>query len=56
MPRTKQDRTADVRTIFQRDDEHKNVDTGAIEKGHWCKLCRWVLLSAISTFTYTEVD
>ncbi|EDR05966.1 uncharacterized protein LACBIDRAFT_329145 [Laccaria bicolor S238N-H82] len=40
MPRTKQDCTADVCTIFQKDNEHKNVDMGAMEKGNWCKVCR----------------
>jgi len=39
MPHTKQDHTADVWTIFQKDDEHKNVNTGVIEKGHQCKIC-----------------
>ncbi|KAF8810837.1 hypothetical protein BYT27DRAFT_7024336, partial [Phlegmacium glaucopus] len=31
--------TADIRTIFKRDKEYVNPETGATEDGHWCTLC-----------------
>jgi len=40
--RSKAERTADVRTIFKRDDNCVNPDTGKIEKGHWCTICLYV--------------
>jgi hypothetical protein len=40
--RSKSDRTADVRTIFKRDEHHINVDTGKEETGHWCRVCKYV--------------
>lgn len=39
---SKSDRTADVRTIFRQDKEHKN-ESGAPQPGHWCKICECVL-------------
>jgi hypothetical protein len=41
--RPKDDRTADVRTTFQRDKASVNPDTGEKEDGHWCKLCQYVI-------------
>ncbi|KAF8805039.1 hypothetical protein BYT27DRAFT_7213457 [Phlegmacium glaucopus] len=38
--RPKSDRTADIRTIFKRDKEYVNPETGATEDGHWCTLCQ----------------
>ena len=37
--KSKGDATANIRTIFRRDKEHKNADMGKIQDGHWCKLC-----------------
>ncbi|KAL0958654.1 hypothetical protein HGRIS_014979 [Hohenbuehelia grisea] len=37
--RPKQERTADVRTIFRRDENRINPDTGKVESGHWCSIC-----------------
>jgi len=37
------ERTADVRTIFQRDDNCVNTDTGKVEKGNWCTICKYVI-------------
>ncbi|KAN0113659.1 hypothetical protein V8E52_007458, partial [Russula decolorans] len=36
----KTDCTADIRTIFNKEDEHVNPHTGAKEEGHICKVCR----------------
>ena len=38
--RVKTDRTADIRTIFVKEDNHKDPKTGAKEEGHICKVCR----------------
>jgi hypothetical protein len=37
--KSKDDATADIRTIFRRDKENKNPDTNKTEAGYWCKLC-----------------
>src|ERR1700710_2794130 len=38
----KNDRTADLRTIFSEEKGHVNVDTGTSEDGWWCNVCRYV--------------
>jgi hypothetical protein len=38
--RSKDERTADVRTIFKRDKTSLNPDTGEVENGHWCAICQ----------------
>ena len=38
--RVKTDRTADIRTIFAKEDDYVNPNTGAKEDGHICKVCR----------------
>jgi hypothetical protein len=38
--RTQSDRTADVRTIFERIQDHVNADTGVTESGHLCRVCK----------------
>lgn len=40
--RAKADRTADIRTIFVKVDDHVDPDTGAKEEGHICQVCRLV--------------
>jgi hypothetical protein len=40
---SRHERTADIRTIFQRDDNCVNPDTEKIEKGNWCTVCKYVL-------------
>jgi hypothetical protein len=37
--KAKRDATADIRTIFRREKEHKNPDTAKVQDGYWCKLC-----------------
>jgi hypothetical protein len=37
--KSKLDATADIRTMFRREKERKNPDTGKLQDGHWCKLC-----------------
>lgn len=38
--RQKITRTADIRTIFKLDKNRMNPDTGKIEEGNWCTVCR----------------
>jgi hypothetical protein len=40
--RTKDDHTANVRTIFTREKGSVNPDNGEVEDGHWCELCKLV--------------
>ncbi|KAF8799820.1 hypothetical protein BYT27DRAFT_7217371 [Phlegmacium glaucopus] len=37
--RNVQDTTADIRTIFKREKEYRNPDSGRVTDGHWCKIC-----------------
>ena len=45
--RPRSDHTANIRTIFKRDKEYVNPETGVIEDedGHWCTLCQSALFS-----------
>ncbi|KAG1792926.1 ribonuclease H-like domain-containing protein [Suillus plorans] len=38
--RRKSDLTADIRTIFTRESNTINFDTGKEEDGHWCEVCK----------------
>ncbi|KAJ8457093.1 hypothetical protein ONZ45_g18454 [Pleurotus djamor] len=37
--RSKQERSADIRTIFKADEKRVNPDTGKEQTGYWCKVC-----------------
>ena len=47
-------RTADARTIFQRDDNYINPDTGKVEKGSWCTVCKYIAL--VIFFWYSRTN
>ena len=44
MHKPKEDRTADVRTIFEKTMDHIDTDTGRTLTGHYCLLCKYVFI------------
>ena len=38
--RTKEERTADIRTIFKKVSDHINIDTGKTISDHICTICK----------------
>ena len=46
----KEDRTADIRTIFLKTTEYAHPDTGKKLTGHYCLVCRYVLILGLNAF------
>ncbi|KIM78165.1 hypothetical protein PILCRDRAFT_11388 [Piloderma croceum F 1598] len=55
---SKVEHTADMCTIFKLDDQCTNPDTGSIERGHWCTVCKKALVepSVSSLKAYPHCD
>ena len=49
----KDERTADLRTIFTEEKGHINVHTGEKEDGWWCSVCRFVLWKFVTVFSFS---
>jgi len=45
--KSKEDRTADVRTIFEKTTDYIDPDTGKTLTGHYCLLCKYVFILII---------
>ena len=46
----KEERTADIRTIFMKTTEYVHPDTGKKLAGHYCVVCRYVFIPSFDTF------
>jgi len=45
--KSKEDRTADVRTIFEKTTDYIDLDTGKMLTRHYCLLCKYVFIPII---------
>jgi len=46
----KEDRTADIRTLFLKTTEYVHPDIGKKLTGHYCLVCRYVLILGLNVF------
>ena len=53
--KTKDDRTANVRTIFEKVGEKIHLQTGKKITEHWCLVCRYILILELNVFLISDI-